>query len=129
MTSILKKKLNKKGFTLAELLVVVAIIAILVAIAIPVFGGQLQKAKQATDAANVRATYAELVADAMMNNSYDASGNISIDASKIKSVTSAENNGNGSTVVCTDSDKITVTLSGTTSTIEVDDNVKFTNNT
>lgn len=30
-------KTNKKGFTLAELLIVVAIIAVLVAIAIPVF--------------------------------------------------------------------------------------------
>lgn len=58
MTSILKKKLNKKGFTLAELLVVVAIIAILVAIAIPVFRAQLQKARAATDLANLRAGYA-----------------------------------------------------------------------
>ena len=33
-------KTNKKGFTLAELLIVVAIIAVLVAIAIPVFTTQ-----------------------------------------------------------------------------------------
>ena len=31
------KQTNRKGFTLAELLIVVAIIAVLVAIAIPVF--------------------------------------------------------------------------------------------
>ena len=33
----LKKLNNKKGFTLMEMLIVVAIIAVLVAIAIPVF--------------------------------------------------------------------------------------------
>lgn len=53
------KKTNKKGFTLAELLVVVAIIAVLVAIAIPIFTSQLEKAREATDLANLRAAYAE----------------------------------------------------------------------
>lgn len=56
------KKLNKKGFTLAELLIVVAIIAVLVAISIPVFTSQLEKAREATDAANLRAAYAEVMA-------------------------------------------------------------------
>lgn len=55
------KKMNKKGFTLAELLIVVAIIAVLTAIAIPVFGTQLEKSREATDLANVRAAYAEQV--------------------------------------------------------------------
>lgn len=57
----------KNGFTLAELLVVVAIIAVLVAIAIPVFTSQLQKAKVATDIANLRAYYAEIQADYIEN--------------------------------------------------------------
>lgn len=46
---------GKKGFTLAELLVVVAIIAVLVAISIPIFTSQLNKAKEATNDANMRA--------------------------------------------------------------------------
>ena len=56
------KKMNKKGFTLAELLIVVAIIAVLVAISIPIFSAQLEKAKEATDMANIRSAYAEVVA-------------------------------------------------------------------
>ncbi|MDO4961277.1 MAG: prepilin-type N-terminal cleavage/methylation domain-containing protein [Eubacteriales bacterium] len=61
MKNLLKKKMNKKGFTLAELLIVVAIIAVLVAISIPIFTGQLEKAREATDAANIRAAYAEVM--------------------------------------------------------------------
>lgn len=55
------KKNNKKGFTLAELLVVVAIIGILVAISIPIFTSQLEKAREATDVANMRAAKAAVV--------------------------------------------------------------------
>lgn len=54
-----RAKENKKGFTLAELLIVVAIIAVLVAISIPIFTSQLEKAREATDLANLRAAYAE----------------------------------------------------------------------
>ena len=53
------KRLNKKGFTLAELLIVVAIIAVLVAIAIPIFTSQLEKSRDAVTVANLRSAYAE----------------------------------------------------------------------
>ena len=56
------KKNNKKGFTLAELLIVVAIIAVLVAVAIPVFNAQLEKSRESVDISNVRSAYAEVVA-------------------------------------------------------------------
>ena len=46
------------GFTLMEMLIVVAIIAVLVAVAIPTFSSQLHKARVATDWANVRSYYA-----------------------------------------------------------------------
>ena len=55
-----KKKSNKKGFTIMEMLIVVAIIAVLAAIAIPTFNSALTKSKEAADVANVRAAYAQL---------------------------------------------------------------------
>lgn len=51
---------NKKGFTLMEMLIVVAIIAILIAIAIPTFNMSLNKSKIAADAANIRSAYAQM---------------------------------------------------------------------
>lgn len=57
----MKKLTNKKGFTLAELLVVVAIIAVLVAVSIPIFTSKLEKAREATDIANMRAAKAAAV--------------------------------------------------------------------
>ena len=56
-----RAKKNKKGFTLAEMLIVVAIIAVLVAISIPIFTSQLEKSREAVDAAYIRAGYAKLV--------------------------------------------------------------------
>ena len=64
----MKKKANKKGFTIMEMLIVVAIIAVLVAIAIPTFNGALEKSKEAADVANVRAVYAELVVANLTEN-------------------------------------------------------------
>ena len=46
---------RKKGFTLAELLIVVAIIGVLVAVSVPVFTAQRRKAVDAVNKANIRA--------------------------------------------------------------------------
>lgn len=62
------KKNNKHGFTLAELLIVVAIIAVLVAISIPIFTSQLEKSREAVDMANIRAAYAEASAEMLTND-------------------------------------------------------------
>lgn len=72
-----KFRKNEKGFTLAELLIVVAIIGVLVAISIPIFTGQLEKAREATDAANIRAAYAAVSTDVLLdpqNTTEDANG-------------------------------------------------------
>lgn len=67
MMNKMRKMKNKKGFTLMEMLIVVAIIAILIAIAIPTFASSLNKARVATDEANIRAGYASVMADVLMN--------------------------------------------------------------
>ena len=64
-----KLKNSKKGFTLAELLIVVAIIGVLVAVSIPIFTSQLRKAKLATNQANARAAKAAAVSDYLTDSS------------------------------------------------------------
>lgn len=61
MNGLREKFRNKKGFTLIEMLIVVAIIAILIAVSIPLVGNALEKARDATDQANERAAKAEAV--------------------------------------------------------------------
>lgn len=74
MKNLLKKvRGDKKGFTLAELLVVVAIVGILVAISVPLFTAQLGKARKATNQANMRAAKAAAVAEYISDE--NANGN------------------------------------------------------
>lgn len=62
-------KQNKNGFTLMEMLIVIAIISVLIAVAIPVFASQLEKAREATDLANVRSAYAQVSTEALLGDS------------------------------------------------------------
>ncbi len=67
------KKLKKTaGFTLVEMLIVVAIIAILIAISIPMVSKSLEKAKRATDAANERSAKAAALILYMTDEKFDA---------------------------------------------------------
>lgn len=77
----MKKLFGKaKGFTLAELLIVVAIIGVLVAIAIPIFSAQLEKSRENTDIANLRSAKAAGAALLLENN--ENSGVYYFDAEK-----------------------------------------------
>ena len=81
----MKKRNNKKGFTLAELLIVVAIIGVLVAISFPIFAGKMEKARIATDKANIRAAKAAATATYMLNEgdeNSDALKKVYFDAEK-----------------------------------------------
>ncbi len=74
------KRKYRKGFTLAELLIVVAIIAVLVAIAVPLFVGALDDAEKRVGEANCRAVRAEVVKELLLNSDEeqykDSSGNL-----------------------------------------------------
>ena len=70
----MRKMKNSKGFTLMEMLIVVAIIAVLVAVMIPVMTNQLERSREAADAANIRAAYAEVMAAALVGTGDNTSG-------------------------------------------------------
>lgn len=115
--SLRRMKEGKKGFTLAELLVVVAIIAILVAVSIPIFTGKLEEARRNTDLANERAAKAAAIVDFMEEGQpekyykfYDADSGTMIDpetesTSSIKGYNQTKKQVNG-----TNNHAITVTI-------------------
>ena len=57
------KKLNKKGFTIVELVIVIAVIAILAAVLIPTFSGVVDKANNSAALQEARNTLTEYVLD------------------------------------------------------------------
>ncbi len=83
----MKKIKNTKGFTLMEMLIVVAIIAILIAIAIPTFNSSLNKAKVGTDEANIRSGYASVMTEVLTSDTGVTTGTtytLNVDASVTK---------------------------------------------
>lgn len=57
------KKMNKKGFTIVELVIVIAVIAILAAVLIPTFSGVINKANDSAITQETRAAVTALLAE------------------------------------------------------------------
>ena len=57
-----------------EMLIVVAIIAVLVAVAIPTFTSALNKAKAGTDLANIRSGYAAVMTEILTDEAHNVEG-------------------------------------------------------
>ena len=59
------KKMNNKGFTIVELVIVIAVIAILAAVMIPTFSGVVNNAKETAALQEITAAYKEAYAKAL----------------------------------------------------------------
>ena len=57
------KKLNKKGFTIVELVIVIAVIAILAGVLIPTFATVVEKANESNAMQQARIAYENYLAD------------------------------------------------------------------
>lgn len=80
----MKKLRRKNGFTLIEMLIVVAIVAILIAVSIPLVGSALDRAREATDAANERAFKAALLTAYLQTQAgMNAPGEIAVEFGKV----------------------------------------------
>ena len=62
------RKFNKKGFTIVELVIVIAVIAILAGVLIPTFSGIVEKANESKALQEVKNAYTVYVADELTDN-------------------------------------------------------------
>ena len=66
------KKMNKKGFTIVELVIVIAVIAILAGVMIPTFGGIIKTAEKSNVFQGATAAYKEAYGVAISDGKIDA---------------------------------------------------------
>ena len=82
------KRNNKKGFTIVELVIVIAVIAILAAVLIPTFGGVIRKADESAAMQEAAALWKEAYALDLSDGTLDAQeGTTAIDEVSGKDVT------------------------------------------
>ena len=102
------KKMNKKGFTLIEMLVVIAIIAVLVSIIIPTVTSATDKADAAAIAANLRSVKAEIVTAALTDDTTSVWAGIDLDTAGDVTLTEAQTTAAGK--IFDDASKFTITI-------------------
>ena len=90
------KKFNKKGFTIVELVIVVAVIAILAAVLIPTFSGLVGDANEAKALQQARSLYTEYAAKVKYDEGETAEETVIVE------VKAAENGAKGQYVVIKD---------------------------
>ena len=73
---------NNKGLTLGELLIVVAIIALIVVVALPALGKQLEKSRESVDLANIRSKYTEVMTAVITEDTDGQSGTVMLKQKK-----------------------------------------------
>lgn len=113
MNTLKKRKSGKKGFTLMEMLIVVAIIGILIAIAIPTFNNALTKARIAADEANLRSYYSEQMAAYMLDGTALTEVETATDEVTINKVTYKLQAGKFTAAVGENKDTLTITYTPT----------------
>lgn len=86
---------NKKGFTLVELMIVVVIMAILVAVAVPIYGAVTKNAKEKTCASHARNLSSQM--NQVMMGTVDGSNPVSSLAAGSLGATSKVGDFNGGT--------------------------------
>ena len=77
------KKMNKKGFTIVELVIVIAVIAILAAVMIPTFSGIVAKAQQSAAIQQATATWKEIYAIDLADGTLDMYEGAAVEANNI----------------------------------------------
>ena len=95
------KKLNKKGFTIVELVIVIAVIAILAAVLIPTFSSVISNANKSSAMQACTAAYTEALAKAYENGTIDATEVVTVDGGWTFTFTGSNGSVSGCTVSCT----------------------------
>ena len=117
------KRNNKKGFTIVELVIVIAVIAILSAVLIPTFGSVIDDANEVTAKQECRNTYTQLyaedLADGIVDGKVNSGKNNAADLTKPDGCTYSVNDTTGVVTVTLDnSHGWKVTFDGTNYTTE-----------
>ena len=118
----MKKKMNNKGFTLVELIVVLVILAILAAILVPTLLGYIDRAKKEKDfstAQTIRVAYQSAIADAYAKHT--GTGDLTVDEKVVWQLIGAtpKTGGSGATLDGVDVSIESVKLNTTDKTYQI----------